>query len=52
MKAGKRPTRNQKKAVFAAGLNPANWLVFKNINGQLHLVHREEGTVKIIPSNM
>lgn len=51
MKQGKRPTRNQKKAVIAAGLNPANWLVFKNLNGELHLVHREVGTTKVIPSN-
>jgi hypothetical protein len=48
MKHGKRPTKNQKKALLSAGLSPTNWLVFKFINGELHVVHRETGSTKII----
>ncbi|SMQ75826.1 hypothetical protein SAMN05444673_2550 [Bacillus sp. OV166] len=48
MKNGKRPTRNQKKKVIEAGLNPGNWLVVKNQSDQMILVHRETGTTKTI----
>jgi hypothetical protein len=50
MKSGKKPTRNQRKAILASGLSHTNWLVFKAIEGNLHLVHRETGTTKIIPA--
>jgi hypothetical protein len=50
MKHGLRPTKKQKVAIKAVGLNPENWLVFKSINEELHLVHRETGTTKIIPA--
>ncbi|QIW89346.1 putative NHN endonuclease [Bacillus phage vB_Bacillus_1020A] len=49
MKQGKRPTRNQKKLMLAVGLSPEKWLIYKKINSELHLVHRETGTTKIIP---
>ncbi len=49
MKKGLKPTRRQKAAIKAAGLNYDNWLIYKNINDQLHLVHRETGTKRIIP---
>lgn len=49
MKAGKRPTRRQKLAIKWVGLNPSNWLVVKNLPEELHIVHRETGTLKIIP---
>ncbi|WP_438800611.1 DUF6906 family protein [Acinetobacter baumannii] len=48
MKSGKRPTRKQKLAIQAARLNPANWLVTKNLPDTLHLVHRETGRERII----
>lgn len=48
MKKGLRPTKRQKIAIKAAGLNFNNWLVYKNIDGKLHLVHRETGTTRII----
>lgn len=43
MKHGKNPTRKQKIHIKKAGLNPNNWLVVKNIAGQLHLINRETG---------
>lgn len=49
MKAGRRPTRRQKEAIKWAKLNPDNWLVVKNLNDVLHLVHRETGTKRVIP---
>ncbi|MED1906150.1 DUF6906 family protein [Cytobacillus firmus] len=51
MKNPKRPTKSQKMAMKAVGLNSANWLVFKKVQGELHLVHRETGTTRIIPGN-
>jgi hypothetical protein len=50
MKQGLRPTRRQKLAMQAVGLNHENWLVAKNNNGQLLLVHRETGQSKTIPT--
>ncbi|WP_198153367.1 hypothetical protein [Thalassobacillus sp. C254] len=50
MKQGKKPTRNQKKALVFAGLNPRNWLVCKNREGLIHLEHRETGRKREIPS--
>lgn len=49
MKAGKRPTRRQKDAIQWAGLNPNNWLVFKNLPDEIHIVHRQTGTKRVIP---
>lgn len=46
MKSGKKPTRNQKKEILAAGLNSNNWLVVKNLNDRLVLTHRETGRIK------
>jgi membrane-bound lytic murein transglycosylase MltF len=48
MKKGKKPTRNQKKLIKSAGLNPDNWFIVKNPSGELHLVHRETGTHRVI----
>jgi hypothetical protein len=50
MKQGKRPTKKQKMALKAARLNPENWLVTKNVQGKLHIVHRETGRERIIPA--
>jgi hypothetical protein len=50
VKHGLRPSKRQRIAIKAVGLNPDNWLVFKSIEGDLHLVHRETGTTKIIPA--
>ncbi|MFK4167672.1 DUF6906 family protein [Paenibacillus lautus] len=48
MKNGKNPTLKQKKFIKAAGLEPRDWLVTKVEPWFLHLVHRREGTLKII----
>lgn len=45
MKQGKRPTRKQKIAIKKAGKNPDNWLVIKNLQTEIHLVHRNTGTL-------
>lgn len=49
MKNGKKPTRRQKLAIKAVGLNPKNWLVIKNLQDKLHIVHRETGRQREIP---
>jgi hypothetical protein len=48
MKHGLKPTKNQKIAMKAAGLNPENWLIYKKTHETLELVHRETGTTKTI----
>jgi hypothetical protein len=48
MKNGKKPTKNEKIAIKAAGLNPDNWLIFKKSHTEMRLVHRETGTIKKI----
>lgn len=48
MKHGLKPTRKQKMAIKAAGLNPGGWLVSKFVNGELHLVSRVGDNQKII----
>ncbi|WP_180953711.1 DUF6906 family protein [Bacillus sp. T33-2] len=49
MKHGRRPTKRQKIAMKAVGLNFENWLVYKVTDGQYHLVHRYTGTTRKIP---
>ncbi len=48
MKQGKKPTKKQKLAIAAARLNPDNWLVIKNLPGELHLQHRFTGRVRVL----
>lgn len=48
MKNPKRPTREQKKQMIQVGLNPNHWLVFKNLPEELHLVHRETNTTRVL----
>lgn len=45
MKNGKRPNKQQKMTMFAAGFSPLAYLVVKNLNDRLVLVHRETGNV-------
>ena len=45
MKGGKKPTREQRKAIQERGLNPEDWLVAKCPPGKLVLVHRLTGAV-------
>ncbi|WP_204166783.1 hypothetical protein [Bacillus sp. CGMCC 1.16541] len=42
MKNGKRPTKKQKQQIEAAGLNSSDWLIVKNLEQELHLVHRSK----------
>lgn len=48
MKRGKKPTREQRKAIQARGLNPDNWLVAKQPPGKLVMVHRLTGALREI----
>lgn len=48
MKHGKNLTREQKKTVEAAGLNPQNWLAVKNTNQSLVIIHRLSGKTRTI----
>lgn len=50
MKKGLKPTNRQKIAIKAVGLNWEHWLVYKNVDGYLHLLHRETNTTRMIPS--
>ncbi|WP_281998732.1 DUF6906 family protein [Priestia flexa] len=51
VKHGKVPTKKQKEAMQKAGLDPKNWLVVKNLTGELHLVNRETPSKKrVVPA--
>lgn len=40
MKHGKKPTVAQKKFLKSKGLNPDNWLIIKNLNDSMVVIHR------------
>lgn len=46
MKQQTRPTRRQKVEIELAGLNPANWLIERDVPSELVLVHRNTGTIR------
>jgi hypothetical protein len=48
MKHGKRPTRRHKEILAAKNLNPKNWLIVKNLDDRLEVVHKETGNTKTI----
>lgn len=53
MKQGKKPTREQCKLIsncqYGKGsLNPANWLVSKNLNDKLIIVNRKSGEKRTV----
>jgi hypothetical protein len=48
MKHGRKPTRAQKMLIEAARLNPADWLIVKNLPHQLHIIHRDTGNARVI----
>lgn len=48
MKNGKKPNKKQKIAMKEAKLNPSNWLVFKNLGNQLHLINRSTNKTRVI----
>jgi hypothetical protein len=48
VKHGRKPTLLQKTLIKEAGLNPANWLVVKNLSDQLHIVHRNTNSTRVI----
>ncbi|MDK8641310.1 DUF6906 family protein [Niallia taxi] len=48
MKQGKKPTRKQRENIRRGGLNPDNWLIYKNNGERVSLVHRNTGTKRQI----
>ena len=50
MKNGKNLTRNEKVYISTFRLQPANWLISKKTSKNWLLVHRNTGTVKMIPA--
>lgn len=48
MKAGKRPTLQQKKIIAKYRLNADNWLVTKAPPGELHIVHKLSGKERVL----
>ncbi len=49
MKHGKTPTKAQKIFLRAYGFDPANWLIFKNTDKEMTIVHRHTETIRKIP---
>ncbi|MBW3491812.1 hypothetical protein [Bacillus sp. FDAARGOS_1420] len=50
MKNGKNPTKRERIYIKSYDLNPDNWLIFKKVSNELHLVHRYTNTTKVIPN--
>lgn len=48
LKQGKRPTNKQKDIIKSAGLRPDKWLVVKNLQHELHIVHRVSNNLRVI----
>lgn len=48
MEHGKKPTVEQRKEIVAAGLDPTQWLVTKNLDDRLVLVNSITGKGHII----
>lgn len=44
----KKPTRRQKIAISAAGLDWTSWLVSKEAHDEMHLVSRRSGRRRIV----
>lgn len=50
MKHGRKPTAAQRKLILKCRLDPAVWLVVKDMPDRLELVHRlSDKTTKIVP---
>ncbi|WP_186320874.1 DUF6906 family protein [Bacillus mycoides] len=50
MKNGKNPTKRQKIHIKSYNLNPDSWLIYKIVDGEMHLVHRNTSATRIIPN--
>ncbi|AFQ27236.1 hypothetical protein P4493_22385 [Bacillus thuringiensis] len=50
MKNGKKLTKREKMHLKSYKLNPESWLIFKKVDGELHLVHRHTNSIRVIPS--
>ncbi|WP_197059922.1 DUF6906 family protein [Bacillus sp. UNC322MFChir4.1] len=48
MKNGKNPTKKQKVLIESYNLNPNNWLIYKKVDNELHLIHRNTFATRVI----
>ncbi|HDX9589242.1 TPA: hypothetical protein ROX98_002224 [Bacillus pseudomycoides] len=48
MKNGKKPTNREKIQIKSNNLDPDNWLIYKKVEGELHLVHRYTNATRVI----
>jgi hypothetical protein len=49
MKSGRKPNRTQEKVISISGLDAKDWLIVKNLDHEIHVVHRETNEMKVIP---
>ncbi|MGH0487439.1 DUF6906 family protein [Bacillus mycoides] len=50
MKNSKNPTKREKILIKSYNLNPDNWLIYKKVDNELHLVHRYANSIRVIPN--
>ncbi|WP_187441983.1 DUF6906 family protein [Sutcliffiella horikoshii] len=48
MKHGKRPTKAQKILMVKNNLNPADWLIVKNLDHEMHVVNRFSSEIRVL----
>lgn len=51
MKKGKNLTKREKIRIKSNNLNPDNWLIYKKVDGELHLAHRNTFAKHVIPNS-
>lgn len=48
MKSGKKPTRAERELIASHRLQPANWLIERRVDGEVHLINRISNKKRII----
>jgi hypothetical protein len=51
LKNGKKPNRQQQELIESSGLNPQEWLIYKKLAKEYHLVHRNSGEKQVIKAS-
>jgi hypothetical protein len=51
LKNGKKPNRQQQTLIENNGLNPHEWLIYKKLAKEYHLVNRKSGEKQVIKAS-
>jgi hypothetical protein len=51
LKNGKKPNRQQQVIIKSNGLNPHEWLIYKKLAKEYHLINRKSGKKQVIKAS-